>query len=65
MRRTLTVLVVGLVAAVLGIVGLVGVASAANTTLDQAVSQEVDTLKKDAQGGTAPQAPRPQKYGSR
>ena len=65
MRRTLTVLVVGLVAAVLGIVGLAGVAAAASSTLDEAVSQEISTLKKQTKGGEVPKAPRPQGYGSR
>lgn len=66
MRRTLTVLVVGLVAAVLGIAGLVGVSAAASTTLDEAVSQEISTLDKQTTGGgVTPKAPRPQGYGSR
>lgn len=66
MRRTLTVLVVGLVAAVLGIVGLAGVAATASTSLDEAVSQEISTLKKQTKsGGDVPKAPGPQGYGSR
>ena len=67
MRRTLPVLVAGLVAAVLGIVGLAGIASAVSTTPDQAAKQEINRLKKtaDTGGSAALEAPGPQQYGSR
>ena len=66
MRRTLPVLVAGLVAAVLGVVGLAGVASAISTTPEQAAKHEAESLKKNAgKGGVPLLAPGPQGYGSR
>ncbi|GIG88551.1 hypothetical protein [Plantactinospora endophytica] len=66
MRRTLPVLVVGLVAALLGVVGVAGVASAISTTPEQAAKQEAENLREAAEPGRPPQlAPRPQGYGTR
>lgn len=64
MRKTLTLLVSGLVAALLGVLALGGVAAAATTTAEEA-AQSAKSAREAAQRAGKPDPFTPQLYGTR
>ncbi|MCM0674915.1 hypothetical protein NCC78_09450 [Micromonospora phytophila] len=64
MRKTVTLLVSGLVAAVLGVLALGGVAAAATTT-DVEAAQEAKSAREAAQKAGKPDPFAPEVYGTR